>query len=137
MQSAAGSRKANLSKIHCRQLAAFVSVSVRDSVLLSSMASSQSLSRIVQLSATINEAVARLQNVLSTKGLPSPSFDEDAKFSLPEEVSETQDAILDATAELHDFLLDPVTLIGEHAGVSMNTSSPIPPFADKVGFVAQ
>lgn len=81
------------------------------------MATSQALPRIVQLAATINESVTRLQNVLSNRGIQSPSFDEDAQFLLPEETLAAQDGILDATAELHDLLLDPMALIKQHGGV--------------------
>ncbi|KAF3763274.1 S-adenosyl-L-methionine-dependent methyltransferase [Cryphonectria parasitica EP155] len=84
------------------------------------MATTQS-SRISQLAATISESVARLQEVLSTRGLQSPSFDEYAQFSLPQEAWDVQDAILDATAELHDLLLDPLVLIREHGGHNNST----------------
>lgn len=81
------------------------------------MAAKQPLSRIVELAAIISESVTTLQAELSAKGLPSFSFDEDACFPLVNESSHSQDAILDATAELHDLLLDPMILIRDHGGV--------------------
>ncbi|KAI0424731.1 O-methyltransferase-domain-containing protein [Xylaria sp. FL1042] len=80
------------------------------------MAYHHSLSQIEQLAATISESVARLKKVLSSHGLPLPSFDENAHFQLPEATIADQDAIVDATAELHDLLLDPMTLIREYGG---------------------
>lgn len=67
-------------------------------------------SRIVQLAATISLSVAKIQNALDEKGLPSPSFDENAP-PLPGIISEAQSVVLDATAELHDLLTDPMSMI--------------------------
>ncbi|KUI71081.1 6-hydroxytryprostatin B O-methyltransferase [Cytospora mali] len=41
---------------------------------------------------------------MTSKNLPSPSFDEDAPSSLPREVADAQSTVLDATAELRDLL---------------------------------
>lgn len=72
----------------------------------------QKASRIVELADTIQKSVAELQNVLDSKGLPAPSFDEDASPDpLPSEAQKAQDAVLDATAELHDILLEPTALV--------------------------
>ncbi|KAI2618113.1 S-adenosyl-L-methionine-dependent methyltransferase [Hypoxylon sp. NC1633] len=49
--------------------------------------------------------------MLSARGIPSPSFDEDASFNPPYEVAADLDAVLDATAELHDLLLEPLGLL--------------------------
>lgn len=57
--------------------------------------------------------------MLSAKGIVSPSFDEDASFNIPLELNTDHDAVLDATAELHDLLLEPLNLIHRHGGVSM------------------
>ncbi|KAF2963098.1 hypothetical protein GQX73_g10465 [Xylaria multiplex] len=78
-----------------------------------------SLSQIEQLAATISESVVRLKKILSSHGLPLPSFDENAHFQMPEAAIADQDAIVDATAELHDLLLDPMTLVREYGGVSV------------------
>jgi SAM-dependent methyltransferase len=75
------------------------------------MATPQDLPRIAELASKIGSAVAELQEHLAAKGIESPSFKEDSPRNLPAEVSHLQDALLDATAELHDVLLDPVSLI--------------------------
>lgn len=75
--------------------------------------------RIIQLARVISTSVAQIDGALSANGLPSPSFDEDAAVGyLPTEISDAQDAVLDATAELHDLLLEPLHLIKKHSGVS-------------------
>ena len=94
------------------------------------MDSDQPIPRIEQLVATIGNSVAKLQEILSSKGLPPPSFDENAQFALPEEVIDYQDNILDATAELHDLLLEPLNLIHRHGGVSEHKHSTDLPTAD-------
>lgn len=71
--------------------------------------------RIVQLAATIHHSVAKIQKVLDAQGAPSPSFDEDAP-PLPD-IGEAQDDVLDATAELHDLLTEPLNLIHRSARV--------------------
>ncbi|KAI1807228.1 S-adenosyl-L-methionine-dependent methyltransferase [Daldinia bambusicola] len=80
------------------------------------MASKESLSRIMQLANTIVASVRNIEEVLSAKGIPSPSFDEDAAFNLPPEIATDHDAVLDATAELHDLFLEPLNLIHRHGG---------------------
>jgi hypothetical protein len=84
---------------------------------LSSMAPKESLSRIVQLARIISASVDEIEDVLIAQGIESPSFDEDATFKVPLELSTQHDAILDATAELHDLFLEPLNLIHRHAGV--------------------
>jgi uncharacterized protein with FMN-binding domain len=81
------------------------------------MASSKSLSRIAQLAATISVSVASIEEILSSKGLPSPSFHETAPM-LPREALSAQSAVLDAVAELQDLLLEPLSLLYNHNGVS-------------------
>jgi hypothetical protein len=63
-----------------------------------------SSSRILELAATISKSTAIIQDHLTSRNLPSPSFSPDAE-SLPEELAQAQDAVLDATSELHDLLL--------------------------------
>ncbi|KAI1371154.1 S-adenosyl-L-methionine-dependent methyltransferase [Hypoxylon crocopeplum] len=67
--------------------------------------------RIVELAATVSDSVAKLEQVLSAKGAPWPSFDENAPDSLPKEATEAQNAVIDAAAELYDLMLDPLTLV--------------------------
>ncbi|KAI5920332.1 S-adenosyl-L-methionine-dependent methyltransferase [Camillea tinctor] len=80
------------------------------------MASKESLSRIVQLANTIGTSVRKIEETLSAKGISSPRFDEDASFNIPLELTTDHDAVLDATAELHDLLLEPLNLIHRHGG---------------------
>lgn len=72
---------------------------------------------ILQLSEQIAASAAKLNQVLTAKGLQAPSFHEDNTFSVPAEASDARDAILDAAAELQDLLLDPMTLIHSHGAV--------------------
>ncbi|KAK4172414.1 6-hydroxytryprostatin B O-methyltransferase [Triangularia setosa] len=73
--------------------------------------------RIIHLAQAISESVAKINEVLSIQGLPTPSFDEDFPANiLPTEALDARDAVLDATAELHDLLLGPLHLVKMHAG---------------------
>ncbi|KAI1386464.1 sterigmatocystin 8-O-methyltransferase [Hypoxylon trugodes] len=74
------------------------------------MASSNKTPRIVELAVKINTHVTELQELLSAQGVPSPSFDEDSPERLPPSTFHLQDAVLDATAELHELLMDPIPL---------------------------
>ncbi|KUJ18481.1 S-adenosyl-L-methionine-dependent methyltransferase [Mollisia scopiformis] len=75
-----------------------------------------SQSRILQLAAIINKSVIAIHEILSANNLNSPSFDEYAPASFPEDISGARDAVLDATSELYDLLLEPLTLIYKHHG---------------------
>jgi hypothetical protein len=83
------------------------------------MASSNTTPRIVELAAQISTYVAQLQEHLSAQGAPTPSFAEDSPGSLPHDVSHLKDAVLDATAELHELLLDPLALLFKFAAVGI------------------
>lgn len=74
--------------------------------------------RIVELAAQISSSVAQLQEQLSVGGLPSPSFDENFVGNYPANVTELRDAVLDATAELHEILLDPIMVLFKFASIS-------------------
>ncbi|KAI1406894.1 S-adenosyl-L-methionine-dependent methyltransferase [Hypoxylon sp. FL1857] len=67
--------------------------------------------RIVELAQSIMDGVAQMQTLFSEKGLPFPSFDEDAPQKFPSEALDSRDQVLDASAELYDLLLDPVNLL--------------------------
>lgn len=83
-------------------------------------------SRIVELADTIQRSVTELDAVLRLKGLPTPSFDEDASPDpLPFEAQKAQDAVLDATAELHDILLEPTALVLKTISVSAYRRPPV------------
>lgn len=87
------------------------------------MASPNSTPRIVELAAQISTSVAQLQERLSAQNVPSPSFSEDGPSTSPEnlpaDVSNLKDAVLDSTAELHELLLDPMSLLFKFASVSI------------------
>ncbi|KAK4207347.1 6-hydroxytryprostatin B O-methyltransferase [Rhypophila decipiens] len=73
------------------------------------------VSRIVQLAQTISTSVSQIDQVLTAQGLPPLSFDEDLPAGyLPKELSRVRDAVIDATAELHDLLLEPLHLVKAH-----------------------
>ncbi|KAF2008738.1 S-adenosyl-L-methionine-dependent methyltransferase, partial [Aaosphaeria arxii CBS 175.79] len=86
--------------------------------LLLNMASRNSCPRIVELATRISSSVAQLHEHLSAQGVVTPSFAEDNPENLPANVAHLQDAILDATAELHELLLDPLALISKFAAIS-------------------
>ncbi|KAH7076820.1 S-adenosyl-L-methionine-dependent methyltransferase [Paraphoma chrysanthemicola] len=73
--------------------------------------------RIVELAAQISSSVTKLQEKLSAQGAATPSFAEDGPELLPEDVSSLKDAVLDATAELHEILLDPLLLLFKFASI--------------------
>ncbi|KAF7534727.1 hypothetical protein G7054_g5962 [Neopestalotiopsis clavispora] len=75
------------------------------------MASSSQGPRIVQLAAAINEVVAKLNDILNSQGIPTPSFEENAPTTLPDDSADVQSTILDATLELHDLILQPMELL--------------------------
>ncbi|RYP66866.1 hypothetical protein DL769_005898 [Monosporascus sp. CRB-8-3] len=69
---------------------------------------SGSRSRIAELATIISQSVAKLDEMLSVVGMPSPSFDEDAPEPYPAETDDVRDAVIDAAAELYDLLLEPM-----------------------------
>jgi len=82
------------------------------------MASSNNTTpRIVELAAQISSSVTKLQEKLSAQGAATPSFAENGPELLPDDVSSLKDAVLDATAELHEILLDPLLLLFKFASV--------------------
>lgn len=76
--------------------------------------------RIVELAAKISTAVAELQAHLSAQEVESPSFPENSPPTLPSDVHQLRDDVLDATAELHEVLLEPLMLIYKFAGVMIS-----------------
>lgn len=86
------------------------------------MAPTKVTPRIVELAAKISTSVAELQACLSAQGMESPSFAEDSPPSLPSDMPQLRDDVLDATAELHEVLLEPLMLIYKFAGVNIDKS---------------
>ena len=67
-------------------------------------------SKIAILAARIHENTAIVDNYLSGKGLPSPSFDEDGPLDLgieAEDVKKASEVARESSLELHDLLLGP------------------------------
>lgn len=85
------------------------------------MASNNNTPRIVELAAQISTSVAQLQEQLSAGGLPTPSFDESFPGTYPANVTQLRDAVLDASAELHELLLDPLMLLFKFASVCVRS----------------
>jgi NADH:ubiquinone oxidoreductase subunit 6 (subunit J) len=83
------------------------------------MACNNTPPRIVELAAQISTSVTRLQERLSAQGAATPSFAEDSPELLPDDVSDLKNAVLDATAELHEILLDPMLLLFKFASVGL------------------
>ncbi|KAI1291169.1 hypothetical protein F5Y03DRAFT_46125 [Xylaria venustula] len=75
------------------------------------MVSSSRSPRMIELAAKISSFIAELQSLLSAQGLSSPSFNEYSPESLPASAANLQDAVLDATAELHELLLEPMSAV--------------------------
>ena len=75
-------------------------------------------SRLLDLAAVITKSTAVIHNFLQERDQSFPSFEVDSPQSLPKELSEAQDVVIDATAELHDVLLEPLDLLYHHSGVS-------------------
>ncbi|KAF2820840.1 putative Sterigmatocystin 8-O-methyltransferase [Ophiobolus disseminans] len=73
--------------------------------------------RIVELAAQISSSVTKLQEQLSAQGAATPSFAENGPDRLPDHVSSLKDAVLDATAELHEILLDPLFLLFKFSSI--------------------
>lgn len=67
--------------------------------------------RILELASVISTSVSSINEYLGLNGLPTPSFDPDAPRILPNEIDAARNAVLDATAELHDLLLEPADLL--------------------------
>ncbi|KAF4629778.1 hypothetical protein G7Y89_g8370 [Cudoniella acicularis] len=78
------------------------------------MDANKSLPRIIQLATIISFSVAKIQESLDNQGAPSPSFDEHAP-PLPVDIDEAQNAVLDATTELHDLLTEPLNILHRSA----------------------
>lgn len=85
---------------------------------MNTMAQQSTQPRISQLVEIISSSGSKLQEILVAQDVPFPSFDEDALSELPKEAADVQDAIIDATSELHDLILDPVSLLFLNGAVS-------------------
>jgi hypothetical protein len=85
----------------------------------STMASPNTTPRIIESAAQISTSIAQFQERLSAQGVATPSFAEDSPRNLPASVTHLKGTVLNATAELHELLLDPLALFFKFAAVSL------------------
>ncbi|PSN71812.1 sterigmatocystin 8-O-methyltransferase [Corynespora cassiicola Philippines] len=77
------------------------------------MAQNARVPRIVELARIIADTTEKLNDTLSSQNIPTPSFDaEYTKF--PENAIGDQETILNATSELYDLLLDPLSALFQY-----------------------
>ena len=74
-------------------------------------------SRIIELAQEISKHTSFIDDALSARGLSKPSFDFDSLVEFPPDLNPSYDAVLDATQELHDLLLAPMSLIQRKSSV--------------------
>jgi len=67
------------------------------------------LKRLLELAVNIHYNTHSIHEYLESNGLPLPSFASDTPKELPVEISQAQDAVLDATLELYDMLMNPLS----------------------------
>ncbi|MCJ1397470.1 hypothetical protein MMC11_000663 [Xylographa trunciseda] len=70
-----------------------------------------STARIQELAAIISQNTTIIQTALVDEGLPTPSFEPNASVYFPPQVTSARNAVLDASQELHDLLLYPMSLL--------------------------
>jgi hypothetical protein len=75
-------------------------------------------SRILDLANAIKKNTSIIHTHLASQNVPFPSFSSGAKYIIPEELAAAQDAVLDATSELHDLLLPPMSALHLNGNVS-------------------
>lgn len=77
---------------------------------------SSSQSRIAELAAAVAQHTQRIDNYLSEKRLPYPSFDADgpADLGLPPDLEQSRTVALQASQELNDLLQGPRDLLFNH-----------------------
>ena len=80
-------------------------------------------SRILDLAAIISSSTATIHNYSVSRNLSFPSFEPHAANPLPEELAEAQDAVLDATSELHDLLMPPINALHSNSNVGESEHS--------------
>ena len=67
-------------------------------------------SRIAELASLIQHHTLKVEDYISSQGLPSPSFDigTPAQLQFPEAIAESQNKVIEATDELHSLMLGPI-----------------------------
>ena len=68
-------------------------------------------SRISELASNIQLNCSKIDGILLSEGLPSPSFDIDTPRTLPDAVLEPQNALLEAIEELNILVYGPLSYL--------------------------
>lgn len=70
-------------------------------------------SRIVELANSIQTNTSKVDQHLSSHGIPTPSFDVETplEMDLPDDIEACRVAILEATDELHSLVMGPVQTV--------------------------
>lgn len=68
------------------------------------------MSRIAELASSIQAHTVEVDEYISSRGLPSPSFDVSMppQLDLPESIRLSSTAVIEATSELHSLMLGPM-----------------------------
>jgi len=77
------------------------------------------LSRIIELARAISENTSAIESTMVARELALPSFEPGASVVFPAETTVARDMVLDATQELHDLLLEPMSLIHRRSSVRL------------------
>lgn len=66
-------------------------------------------SRSVQLASIIASKTTQCDQWFASKGIPQPSFDEDLTFAstIPDDITEAREKVIEATTELQALMLGP------------------------------
>ena len=86
----------------------------------------QTQSRIIQLASTIAANTKRYDEYVSSNGLPSPSFNAKTplKLELSDDIVQANNAVIEATSELHGLMLGPLdTVLTQLREVSQTRTS--------------
>lgn len=70
-------------------------------------------SRITQVASIIGDNITKINQYLSSQGLPTPSFEPDVRPSFLKEkpIAAACQAVLEATDELHALILGPIGIL--------------------------
>ena len=86
--------------------------------------------KIAELAAQIQENTAKVDQYLQSRGLPSPSFDQDGPIDfniVDEQVQKAREIALDSSLELHQLLLGPALclrpVVSTHVHIHVQTLS--------------
>jgi hypothetical protein len=69
------------------------------------------VSRIIQLAETIRSNTAKVDTHFTLQNLPSPSFDHEFPSSLPAEIEQARNTVIDAADEMTELMQGPNQLL--------------------------